>query len=85
MLQFNALAEDLLHIGPTLLLADLAEEHIHFLQGATFGLLDEEENEHHHGETEHPEHDKSAPANVIHSSRRNLGDDEVEEPLGARS
>jgi len=78
----DLLMQDLLHVRTTLSLLDGTEQDIHVLKLEALGLLDEEEDEGAHAEAEDAEHDEGAVADVVHGAGRDLGDAEVEEPLG---
>lgn len=58
-----------------------AEQDIHILKTASLGLLDEEEGEDTHGQTENTKHQERPPSDVVDGSWCDLGDNEVEEPL----
>lgn len=71
-------------VGSTLGLVDGTEENIHVLEGLLLGLLDHEDGKGAVCEAENAEHDEGAPADVADGMGCELGDDEVEEPLGCR-
>lgn len=75
------LAQHLLNIRSPLRSIDIAEQDVHILQTAALGLLDKHEHKHAHGDTEHAKHEECPPADVVHRTRRDLSDDEIEEPL----
>lgn len=82
VLQLDALVEHMLDVCLALVLADEAEQHVHVLQRATLGLLDEEDDKGAHSAAEASKHDECTPANVVDGRRRDLGNDKVEQPLG---
>lgn len=76
-----SLLQGVFHISTSLLLINSTENEIHLLQGSAFGLFEEYDDEDTHGKAEDAKHEESLPANLIDSTRGNLSDDEVEQPL----
>lgn len=68
-------------LGPGLRIHD-TEDDINFLECQLLGLWHEDPDEDRHGQTEDGEHQERLPSNAVDGGRCNLGDDEVEEPLG---
>lgn len=73
------------HISLSLYFIDSPKHKVHLLQGLPLGLLQEEGDEKAHASAEASEHDESLPADGVDGTRCDLGNDEVEEPLGGSS
>ena len=69
------------HISASLLLINSTENKIHLLQGPALGFFEEYNDEGSHGKAEDSKHEESLPAYLVDSTRGNLSDDEVEQPL----
>lgn len=69
------------HIAISLVGVHRPKQHVHALEGPALRLLEEEEHKHAVRETEDPEHDEGAVADVVDGRGRDFRDAEVEEPL----
>lgn len=76
-----SLLQGVFHISASLLLINSTENEIHLLQGSALGLFEEYDDEDTHGKAEDGKHEESLPANLIDSTRGNLSDDKIEQPL----
>lgn len=77
-----SLLQSVLDISTSLLLINSAEDEIHLLEGAALGLFEEYNHKDAHGKTEDTEHEEGSPADLVDGARSDLGNDEVEQPLG---
>lgn len=76
-----SLLEDVIDIGATLLLRDVAEQDVHVFESAALSLLDQEEGEGAVGNTEDAEHQEDFVSNVGIGGRGELSNNKVEQPL----
>lgn len=76
-----SLLQGVLHISTSLQLIDSTENEIHILQGPALSLFEEYDDKDTHGKAEDAKHEESLPANLIDSTRGDLSDDKVEQPL----
>lgn len=75
------LVQSVLNIRTTLFLGNRTEDQVHLFQGPALGFLHEESDEDSIGSAEDTEHDEGLPANAVDSTRGDLGNDKVEQPL----
>lgn len=84
----HLVVDDVLGLGDVLgtgLSGDSTEDDVHLLERLALGLGDQQREGTHTSDVDGGEHDEELPAELGYQGWGDLGDDEVEQPLGGRS